>query len=122
MSLVDLSRGRHIKFTAERFNQIRNLLERGKNRQEIADIIGVTVNSLQVTCSRVGISLRPQKSSIPSNKKAKKLEVDLTKRPAAKEAASKQQTLVIRLEVDLANIGDFIATLLRKGVETNAAR
>jgi hypothetical protein len=52
------SRGRRIKFTPERIQQIRNLLERGKTREEIAKLIGVTVGSLQVTCSRLGISLR----------------------------------------------------------------
>ena len=52
------TRGRKIKFTPERLQQIRNLVERGKSRQEIAELIGVTVGSLQVTCSRLGISLR----------------------------------------------------------------
>ena len=52
------SRGRQIKFTPERIQQIKNLVERGKRREEIAELIGVTVGSLQVTCSRLGISLR----------------------------------------------------------------
>jgi hypothetical protein len=34
------------------------LVQRGKCREEIAELIGVTVGSLQVTCSRLGISLR----------------------------------------------------------------
>ena len=51
-------RGRQIKFTPERIQQIKNLVERGKSREEIAELIGVTVGSLQVTCSRLGISLR----------------------------------------------------------------
>src|SRR6266516_4141020 len=51
-------RGRRIKFTPERIQQIRNLVERGKSREEIAELIKVTVGSLQVTCSRHGISLR----------------------------------------------------------------
>jgi hypothetical protein len=51
-------RGRTIKFTPERMEQIKNLVERGIGREEIAQIIGVTVGSLQVTCSRAGISLR----------------------------------------------------------------
>jgi predicted transcriptional regulator len=50
--------GRLIKFTPERLQQIRNLIERGKSREEIAELIGVTVGTLQVTCSRLGISLR----------------------------------------------------------------
>ena len=49
---------REVKFTPERIQQIKNLVERGKRRQEIAELIGVTVGSLQVTCSRLGISLR----------------------------------------------------------------
>ena len=30
----------------------------GKRREEIAELVGVTVGSLQVTCSRLGISLQ----------------------------------------------------------------
>src|SRR5262245_17371712 len=54
-------RSRSIKFTPERLRQIKNLVERGKSRDEIADILGVSVASLQVTCSRLGISLRRPK-------------------------------------------------------------
>jgi hypothetical protein len=50
--------GRPIKFTPERLQQIRNLVERGMSREQIAETIGVTLGSLQVTCSRMGISLR----------------------------------------------------------------
>jgi hypothetical protein len=53
-----LARGRPTKFTPERIQQIRNLVERGKSREEIADLICVPVGSLQVTCSRLGVSLR----------------------------------------------------------------
>jgi hypothetical protein len=52
------TRGRLITFTPERMQQIRNLVERGKSQEEIAELIGVTIGSLQVTCSRLGISLR----------------------------------------------------------------
>jgi hypothetical protein len=53
-----LQRGRPLKFTPERIEQISNLVERGKSRDEIAEIIGVTTGTLQVTCSKLGISLR----------------------------------------------------------------
>jgi hypothetical protein len=53
-----LQRGRPPKSTPERIQQIRNLVERGKSRDEIAEIIGVTTGTLQVTCSKLGISLR----------------------------------------------------------------
>src|ERR1700681_2195863 len=52
------NRGRQTKFTPERLQQITNLVERGKSREEIAEIIGVTPATLQVTCSRLKISLR----------------------------------------------------------------
>jgi len=55
------TRGRQIKFTPERLDQIRTLVERGRSKEEIAEIIGCTVGSLQVTCSRLGISLRRPK-------------------------------------------------------------
>jgi hypothetical protein len=56
--LTAMHNGRPIKFTPERLEQIKNLVERGMKREEIAETIGVTVGSLQVTCSRHGISLR----------------------------------------------------------------
>jgi hypothetical protein len=53
-----LSPGRPSKFTPANIRQIINLVERGKSREEIADIIGVTPGTLAVTCSRLNISLR----------------------------------------------------------------
>jgi hypothetical protein len=52
------TRGRQTKFTPETIRQITNLVERGKSRDEIAEIIGVTPATLQVTCSRLKVSLR----------------------------------------------------------------
>jgi len=57
--------GQRIKFTPERIQQIRNLVEQGKSREEIAELIGVTVRSLKVTCSRLAISVRRPDSSRP---------------------------------------------------------
>ena len=54
------SRGRPTKFTLERLQQIRNLVERGESR-DFAELLDVTVGSLQVTCSRLGISLKRPK-------------------------------------------------------------
>ena len=55
--------GRRIKFTPERLQQIKNLVERGLSREQVAETIGVTLGSLQVTCSRLGISLRRPRPS-----------------------------------------------------------
>jgi hypothetical protein len=52
------ARERATKFTPERIQQIKALVARGETREQIAAIIGVTVGSLQVTCSRLGISFR----------------------------------------------------------------
>jgi hypothetical protein len=49
---------RQTKFTPANIRQIENLLERGRSKEEIAEIIGVTPATLQVTCSKLGISLR----------------------------------------------------------------
>jgi hypothetical protein len=53
-----LPRGKESKFTPTNIRQIINLVERGKSREEIAEIIGVTPATLAVTCSRLKISLR----------------------------------------------------------------
>ena len=59
------SKGRPVIFTPERMEQIRNLVERGHRREEIATIVGCTLGSLQVTCSRLGISLRRPRDDSP---------------------------------------------------------
>jgi hypothetical protein len=51
-------RRRATKFTPERIQQIRDLIARGETCEDIAARIGVTVGTLKVTCSRLGISLR----------------------------------------------------------------
>ena len=51
-------RGGRVKFTPQAVDKIKELVAQGVNREEIASLLGVTVGSLQVTCSRLGISLR----------------------------------------------------------------
>ena len=52
------ARGRRIKFTPQVIEQIKESVAAGISRDDIANRVGVTVGSLQVTCSRLGISLR----------------------------------------------------------------
>ena len=53
------ARGRHAsKFTPQVIEKIKEFVAEGISRDEIANRVGVTVGSLQVTCSRLGISLR----------------------------------------------------------------
>lgn len=53
------------RVTDEMYASIPTLIGEGKNRQEIADLFGVKVTSLQVMCSQRGISLRPQGKHSP---------------------------------------------------------
>jgi hypothetical protein len=57
------ARGRRVKFTAQAIENIRKFVAQGVSRDEIANRLGVTVGSLQVTCSRLGISLRRSNGS-----------------------------------------------------------
>jgi hypothetical protein len=53
------ARGRRaVKFTPQAIEKIKEFVAQGSSRDEIANRLGVTVGSLQVTCSRLGISLR----------------------------------------------------------------
>src|SRR5215468_6992355 len=61
---------RHRKFTPERIQQIKDMVARGETREQIAAIIGVTVGTLQVTCSRMGVSLRRPRVKLLPPKRA----------------------------------------------------
>jgi hypothetical protein len=61
MTMTNVSsstRGRRVKFTPQVIENIKEFVVQGVSRDEIANRLGVTVGSLQVTCSRLGISLR----------------------------------------------------------------
>jgi hypothetical protein len=48
---------RPVKFTPQVIENIKELVAQGIKRDEIAKRLGVTVRSLQVTCSRLGITV-----------------------------------------------------------------
>ena len=52
------ARGRRVKFTPQAMEKIKEFVAEGISRDEIANRLGVTLGSLQVTCSRLGVSLR----------------------------------------------------------------
>ena len=52
------AKGRRVKYTPQVIESIKEFVAQGISRDEIANRLGVTVGSLQVTCSRLGISLR----------------------------------------------------------------
>lgn len=45
-------------FTPVVVQQIKNLVDKGKSREEIAEILNTTPGSLSATCSKLGVSLR----------------------------------------------------------------
>ena len=53
------------KFTPANIQKIKDWVAEGISREEIAKSLHVTVGSLQVTCSRLGISLRRRDASRP---------------------------------------------------------
>jgi hypothetical protein len=57
-----LVKGKRRKFTPDNIARIKDWVAQGVGRDEIANRLEVTVGSLQVTCSKLGISLR--KSSL----------------------------------------------------------
>ena len=52
------------KFTPQAVQKIKELVAKGVSRDEIANQLDVTVGSLQVTCSRLGISLRRNQNGL----------------------------------------------------------
>jgi len=56
------ARGRRVKFTSQAIEKIKELVAEGLSRDEIANRLGVTVGSLQVTCSRLEL-FRPNGSN-----------------------------------------------------------
>src|SRR5262249_1756435 len=52
------ARGRRVKFTPQVIDQIKGFVPEGRLREGIAKRLDVTGGSLQVSCSRLGISLR----------------------------------------------------------------
>src|SRR5262245_15427660 len=58
-----LVKGRRRKFTPDNVARIKEWVAQGVGRDEIASRLEVTTGSLQVTCSRLGISLRKSSSA-----------------------------------------------------------
>jgi hypothetical protein len=59
--------GRASKFTPQAIQKIKEMVAQGLSREEIAQRLDVTVGSLQVTCSKLGVSLRRPRMRYPSS-------------------------------------------------------
>jgi hypothetical protein len=68
IKVVKVKKGKSTKFTPEVCTQITQWVDDGLSREEIADRIGCSMNSLQVSCCKRGISLwaknRPRNQEI----------------------------------------------------------
>ena len=62
---------RPMKFTPQAIAKIKEMVAQGLSRDEIAKLLDVTVGSLQVICSRLGISLRRPRVYYPSYNRLK---------------------------------------------------
>jgi hypothetical protein len=121
--------GRASKFTSQAIEKIKEMVAQGVNREEIAQLLDVTVGSLQVTCSRLGISLRRPRMRYSSYERLKlqlpdagsKVELVEKARPKGKVAITMQQGDVLRtIDVPLSNkaIGELalLASLREVGL------
>ena len=120
------------KFTPQAIEKIKEMVAQGLNGEEIAHLLDVTVGSLQVTCSRLGISLRRPRIRYSSYERLKPqlqlpdagLEVYLVEkgsRPKGKIAITMQQGDVLRtIDLPLSNkaIGELalLASLREVGL------
>src|SRR5580704_3871629 len=75
-------RHRQTKFTHENIRLITDLVERGKSRKEIAEVIGVTPGTLAATCSRLKVSLRRPSASSEARRRAQRPRSLADRRPA----------------------------------------
>ena len=104
--------GRRVKFTLEALQKIKDFVAEGMSRDEIANRLGVTVGSLQVTCSRLGISLR----RIISRNGSRRHTADV-RLGSVGIAHVREQKEVSQPEACAAPVAKFAITMQRQGKE-----
>src|SRR5262249_10528318 len=113
MTMRDVSssvRGRRVKFTPQAIEKIKEFVAGGISRDEIANRLGVTVGSLQVTCSRLGISLR--RTIFHSCSERRTADVRLG---SVGIAHVREQNEVSQLEACAAPVAKFAITMRHRG-------
>jgi hypothetical protein len=109
---------RRIKFTPQVIEQIKGFVAVGISRDEIANRVGVTVGSLQVTCSRLGISLR--RIILPNGSARHTADVRGRTIPTACSVGSahvREQKEVSQPTDRAASVAQFAITMRRQGRE-----
>jgi hypothetical protein len=89
------------KITALMLRQIPALIDRGLTAQEIADMVGCTLGSLRVTCSKSKISLRRKNRGQSGEPKADRASTPYL---VPCRAVDDHVTLILRLPNEMANL------------------
>src|SRR5262245_42953506 len=103
------SAGRATKFTPQTIQKIKEMVPQGLSREEIAQRLGVTVGSLQVTCSKLGISLRRPRMRYPSYERLKP-ELQLSRAGLEVGLVEKGSLLKVKIAITIQR-GDLLRTL-----------
>jgi hypothetical protein len=99
--------GRASKFTPQTIQKIKEMVAQGLSRDEIAQRLDVTVGSLQVTCSKLGVSLRRSRMRIPSE--PPKFELELSQASSEVGLAEKGSLLKVKIAITIQR-GDLLRT------------
>ena len=109
--------GKPTKFTPECIEQIKSLVDKGLKKKEIADLIGCTDASLQVTCSRLKISLKKRKSVKDHFLIMACYRGRLKMMPLPLKSDA-MLTLMIRAEIKEISLGELVSQILLEAVDT----
>ena len=117
MTNAPSTRGRSVKFTPQVIEKIKDWVVQGVSRQEIANLLEVTVGSLAVTCSRLGISLRRKNGSRPHPLDAGGRIIPT---PGVVSIAHVQEQKTEKVTADSAPLAKFAITMRHRGKEHTA--
>ena len=101
--------GRASKFTPQAIQNIKEMVAQGLSREEIAQRLDVTVGSLQVTCSRLGVSLRRSRMRFPSYERLKP-ELELSQAGPEVDPVENSSLLKVKIAITIQH-GDLLRTL-----------
>jgi hypothetical protein len=103
-----------VKFTPQAIEKIKDWVVQGVSREEIANLLDASVGSLQVTCSRLGISLRRKNGSPPRTLDAGGRIIPT---PGVVSIAHVQEQKTEKVTADTAPLAKFAITLRHRGKE-----
>src|SRR5262245_19059206 len=108
MTMTKSKAGRASKFTPQVIKNIKEMVAQRLSRDEIAHRLDVTVGSLQVTCSRLSISLRRRSMRYPSYERQPELQ--LPRAGLEVGLAEKGSRLNVKIAITIQR-GDLLRTL-----------